>query len=444
MNYILVVDDEADIRDIYEIVLRRAFPLDVIMAESGNKALEIIKQKGHPSIIISDLKMPDGDGHFLYSSIVENGWKIPFVICSTDAPHVLKKKFPDIHGYIEKPNIIGPVVDIVTAVVAQHKTPPTYIPVRIQLLLRWGTTSFDLYMKLSESKMIKVINAEEAFIPSDAERFSKKGIQHLFITAPDVDGYLSSLEKNISIVLDSEKASPTELISLTLESLESVERIAASLGWAPQVIDAAKHAVGLAIKTVSREPNIIKLMKQKLSNPQSAYSGHISMLSLLTCGFCYQLGWTSESAQMKLGLAALMHDLTVDEDVYQDVLLWNQAANDDQMKTPEAMKYRNHPVDAANLLLSMKNVPADVDQIILQHHEMKDGSGFPRGLVSSRISPMASLFIIVEDLINFFGDSEDFDEKIIMFIKHREKVYNSGNFKKVFEAFKDSVQKTRL
>ncbi len=444
MNYILVVDDEADIRDIYEVVLKRAFPLDVVLAESGNKALGIIKQKGKPSVIISDLKMPDGDGHFLYSSLIENGWKIPFVLCSTDASQVLKKKFPEAHGYIEKPNIVGPVVEIVTSLVGRYQEPPSFIPVRISLLLRWGTTSFDLFMKLSESKMIKVINAEEAFIPADAERFYNKGIQHLFITASDADEYLTSLQKNIVMVSDSEKATPTELVSISLTSLESVERIAASLGWTPQVVEAAKHAVGLAIKAASAESNIVKLMKQKLNDHASKYSAHISMLSLLTCGFCYQLGWTSESAQMKLGLASLMHDLTVDENVYQDVMLWNQAAIDPNMKTAEATKYRNHPVDAANLLLSMKNVPADVDQIILQHHEMKDGSGFPRGLISSRISPLASLFIIVEDLINFFEDSQDFEEKISLFIKHRENLYNSGNFKKVFQAFKDSVQKTRL
>ena len=92
----------------------------------------------------------------------------------------------------------------------------------------------------------------------------------------------------------------------------------------------------------------------------------------------------------------------------------------------------------------MKNVPADVDQIILQHHELKDGSGFPRGLTSSRISPMASLFIIVEDLLTFLEGAEDMEEKVSLFLKHRESQYNSGNFKKVFDAVKDSVQKSRL
>lgn len=442
MNYILVVDDEEDIRDIYEMILRRAFPLDVVVAASGNKALSIIKQRGKPEIIISDLRMPDGDGHYLYQQIIENKWDIPFVVSSTDAASV-RLKFPDIHGIIEKPNITGSIIGLVDSVVSKHRNPPTYVPVRISMLLRTGSSDFDLYIKLSESKFVKVINAGEAFIPADAERFEAKGLQHLLITLEDADGFLKAFEKNLAMMITSENKT-SDLSITSLETFETVERIASSLGWTPAVIHAAKHAVNLAVKAVSAEPNLVKLFKQKLSNPQSQYSNHVSMLALLSCGFCHNLGWVSESTQMKLGLAALMHDLVLDEKKYEDIMLWNMAASDLNDKSPEVQKYRNHPAEAANLILTMKDLPADVDQIILQHHEMKDGTGFPRGLISSRISPMASVFIIVEDLINFIEDSANFDEKIGLFIKHREVRYNSGNFKKVFDVMKDTVEKTRL
>lgn len=443
MNYILVVDDEADIRDIYEMILARAFPLDVISAENGKKALDIIKEKGRPEIIISDLNMPNGDGYFLYQSLKENDINVPFVICSTDSPAVLKKRFPDIYGFIEKPKIIQPVVDIVDSVVSRSKAPPAYVPIRISLLLGWGSGTADLYMKLSDSKFVKMINAGEAFIPSDADRFYSKGLQHLYVTKDAADSLLEVFQKNLSMILESESRPASEITVLSLESLESVERIASFLGWTPPVMHAAKKAVTLAVKAVSSQPNIMKLLKQKLKDPTSKYSAHVTLQSLLCCGFCHQLGWISESAQMKLGLAALMHDITVDVNAYEDIFLWNEAAVDPQQKTPEVLKYRNHPSDAANLLLSIPDLPADVDQIILQHHETKEGTGFPRGLISSRISPMASLFIIVEDLINFIGESENYEEKIELFVKHREARYNSGNFKKVFEVVQGNVEKTR-
>lgn len=443
MNYILVVDDEADIRDIYEMILSRAFPLDIVSAESGKKALEIIKERGHPEIIISDLNMPNGDGVFLHQQLIEHNIDVPFVICSTDSPAVLKKRFPDIYGFIEKPKIIQPTIDMVESVLSDTRTAnPPYVPIRISLLLRWGSGNADLFMKLSETKYVKVINAGEAFIPADAERFSGKGLTHLYITSDAADHFLEIFQKNMNLVIESESHS-SEISVLSLESLENIERIASFLGWTPHVINAAKKAVTMAVKAASSQPNILKLLKQKSRDPSSNYSKHVSMQALLCCGFCHQLGWTSDSAQLKLGLAALMHDITVDENAYNDIFLWNQAASGNHDKTPEVIKYRNHPSDAANLLLTIKDLPPDVDQIILQHHENKDGGGFPRGLISSRISPMASLFIIVEDLINFMEDSEDIEGKISQFVKHRDGKYNSGNFKKVFDVVKDNVEKSR-
>lgn len=443
MNYILVVDDEADIRDVFEVILKRSFPLDVITAPSGNKALQVINEKGKPSIIISDYNMPDGDGAFLYQSIKENKWDIPFVICTTDVGMGLKIKFPDISGFIEKPDIVTPTVKLISSVISVSKTPPEYVPVRISLLLRWGSANYNLFMKLSDSKFVKVINAGEAFIPSDAVRFIQKGLHHLYITSDDADSYLKSFQSNIALLVKSEAKSHDELSIITLESLETVERISKAVGWTPEVVEAAKHAVTLAAKAVSDEPNLAKLLKQKMKNPESKFSTHVSILSLITCGFCHNLGWTSESTQMKLGLASLIHDLTVEESYYSDINLWNQAASSNNDKSPEAVKYRNHPADAANLVLDMKNVPADVDQIILQHHENKEGTGFPRALISSRVSPMACIFIISEDLINFVDEADDMDERIQMFLKLREAKYNSGNFKKVFEAFKESVEKAK-
>lgn len=442
MNYILVVDDEADIRDIYEMILRRAFPLDVVSAESGTKALEVIKTRGRPEVVISDYRMPDGDGLFLYKSLIELGVDVPFVICSTDTQGVLKEKFPSVYGYIEKPKITGPVVEIVDSLVSRTKTPPHYVPVRISSILRWGTANFDLYMKLSESKFVKVINKEEAFLPPDAERFFSKKVHHLYITGQDAGEYIKNFEQNISLVLNNE-SKESDLSVLTLESMENVQKFAQVLGWTPEVMNAAKHAVNLAVKAVSSEPNILKLVQQKLDNPASKYSSHVGLMALLTCGFCYQLGWLSESTQMKLGLASLMHDIAIDEKKYENITNWNKAASDSQDKKSDIMKYKNHPIDAAALVQSMRNVPADVDQIILQHHEKIDGSGFPRGLGQGRISPMACVFILVEDLITFLEDAPDFGENLNIFIQLRSSQYNSGNFKKVFDVFKDIVQKSR-
>jgi hypothetical protein len=180
-----------------------------------------------------------------------------------------------------------------------------------------------------------------------------------------------------------------------------------------------------------------------MRDPQSKYCSHANILSLVACGFCYHLGWTSESTQMKLGLAVLIHDITLDESYYSDINYWNLVSSSKSENGPQVQRYSNHPIDAAHLLLGMKNIQPDVDQIIVQHHENQDGNGFPKKLISTRITPLACILIMTEDLIHFINEAHEVDDRIQMFLKLREQVYSRGNFRKVFEALRDSFEKTK-
>lgn len=61
---LLIVDDEELLRDnLARFFTRKGF--DVAQAGSGNQAIEVLTKQEF-DLIISDMKMPDGDGLFLY------------------------------------------------------------------------------------------------------------------------------------------------------------------------------------------------------------------------------------------------------------------------------------------------------------------------------------------------------------------------------------------
>ncbi len=75
---LLIVDDEEPIRN----VLKEHFELDdfqVFTAESGNKALEVLS-KETIDFVISDVRMPDGDGEMLLREIKELNNDIPLIL----------------------------------------------------------------------------------------------------------------------------------------------------------------------------------------------------------------------------------------------------------------------------------------------------------------------------------------------------------------------------
>ena len=78
MARILIVDDESGIRD----SLKDYFELegfDVVTAQSGNEALTLISAS-HFDLVLSDIRMPNGDGRFLLKSIRQLNFSQPVVI----------------------------------------------------------------------------------------------------------------------------------------------------------------------------------------------------------------------------------------------------------------------------------------------------------------------------------------------------------------------------
>ena len=77
---ILVVDDEADVRNFLKLALVEA-GFEVITAEDGNEALEVVK-KSIPDLISLDLVMPKKSGAMFHRELNKNPeWvKIPIII----------------------------------------------------------------------------------------------------------------------------------------------------------------------------------------------------------------------------------------------------------------------------------------------------------------------------------------------------------------------------
>ena len=73
----LIVDDEPELLE----VLSEYFELkdyNVLTAESGNKALEVL-EKEEVDFVLSDIRMPDGDGPSLVKSIREKNKEKPVI-----------------------------------------------------------------------------------------------------------------------------------------------------------------------------------------------------------------------------------------------------------------------------------------------------------------------------------------------------------------------------
>lgn len=74
----LVAEDEWYISDLLEHRLKEVFDADVILVESGNKAIDVLNRDRKFDFIVSDFQMYDGTGEDLLNFLIANNIKIPF------------------------------------------------------------------------------------------------------------------------------------------------------------------------------------------------------------------------------------------------------------------------------------------------------------------------------------------------------------------------------
>lgn len=109
---ILIVDDESGIRELFREELSDN-GAKVLEAESGNKAIEVFKQGGIDAVI-SDIRMPDGDGVELVKNIKETDSNIPIYLITGFADYTGNElKVLGIEAIIFKPFDISEVVQMV-------------------------------------------------------------------------------------------------------------------------------------------------------------------------------------------------------------------------------------------------------------------------------------------------------------------------------------------
>lgn len=435
--YILILESDASVLNLQLSALSCFYGGEVRAFGESHHGISCLEANGHPEMIIIDSKMmTESDSQFCLH-LEANNIAVPLIVTgSTTEADIFFTKYLGVADVIEKPLSSEAFTYLIKNFSSVPHISPSHVPVKISVLLRMGMRHFDLFLKLSEINFVKLFHKGEPFYDSDAEKLVNKGIYELYIKKEDSKDFLTFLENEIlGIEEDSESDIP-----LTLQNLEAFEKIAKRIGWSPEVLSSAQKSVIHAVKILSKNQNIMSMLKNKLKDQNTAYGRHIGLMTYLVCAFSSSLGWIGESGQTKLALAALLHDAAVDESYYENLKEWNKRARDPTDKDPAVIKYRMHPLEASKIVRSIHSLSPDVDQIVLQHHETKSGSGFPRGIDASRIGHLPALFIIVETMVDFIDDGENIDTSITDFITWGRAIFDRGHFKKVFSAFEEKLK----
>lgn len=133
----------------------------------------------------------------------------------------------------------------------------------------------------------------------------------------------------------------------------------------------------------------IRLLSEKAGQETTLHAMNVSVLSILL-GRALRFDATQLA---HLGLGALLHDIGKLE--LPDRLRWR----DDHAPAVERRLFQGHAAHGVALGRKM-GLPQEVVDVIAQHHEFADGSGYPGGLKGEQIRPLARVVALVNQYDN--------------------------------------------
>ena len=453
----LVVDDEEDLRDLLGFVLENEFKAVVYYASSGNEAIDFLKKNREKiDLIVCDYRMGDGNGGDVFKFLHEPQKVIPFILCSSDHPglHPEFQSHP-LAGYAEKPFFQKPLIAAVQEIIKnrvkaaefsevvqsapadQPKLGANFGKVHIRLMKRVNVLPCPAFIKLSESKFVKLYHSLDVFADQDFLKYQNKNVNYLYIPQKEVDIFFEKVLKEFLNSLEFKKLAdqgPTVLFDGCQDIEDSIHDIGSKLGFTKELERMTKANVQLTLKLVSQNPSLSELLKKINYKDPNYISSHSIVLCCITCWIATKMEWQSDQTFSKLILASFLHDVTLDDHELAKVQEEGDFLKEDiQFSSEGVVQWRAHPLKAAEISTQFTEVPPDVDVIIAQHHERPHGDGIPYRLNHTRIAPLSALFIIAQDLFCFF-ESHSPEADLVQFVEKTKAKYDMGHFKKIIQA----------
>jgi HD-GYP domain-containing protein (c-di-GMP phosphodiesterase class II) len=257
-----------------------------------------------------------------------------------------------------------------------------YISIRVSTLRGDQKIDFNTYIKIG-SKMILYLRRGDSFEGERLKRFKEKKVRKMFILNEEENKYREYLQRNIEMAYDEksgkdinaraeivqgQQQSNTEEVFEDPTNVEAYNNTKDSAAKYVQFLIGNSKAVGAVMAITNDDFNI---------------AHHGVTVSTLSVALAQKLNILDPKKTQLLALGALLHDFAH----YESALALNRSVTD--FSKDELALYNKHPDAGSNKVQDKKHFDQIVINIIAQHEECIDGSGFPKGARENEVDPLS-------------------------------------------------------
>lgn len=276
--------------------------------------------------------------------------------------------------------------------------PGGFIPIRVSTLRGDLKIPFDVYVKVA-GKFIHYCRQGESFEGKRLDRLRAKKLKLMYVRSQDDIPYRQYLEESI----DQAYKKSDKALNIRMEVIQGFQQAAAE-----EYIDDPSNkftyehvraSVQRMVEFLTREPRAIQALLM-IQNTDASISHHGVNVAALSVAIAMTEGLREGHTLDLLALGCLLHDL--DHCGNQlDLTVPLKSLNRSDNET-----YRHHPMAGAKKLQASPFVDGLVLNIVLQHEENLNGTGFPKGLTKDQMDPL----VMVAATANAYDRMVSFDK----------------------------------
>ncbi len=393
MTKILVVEDDQFFREaIVEFLKKKKF--DVQEAPDGKVAREILKVTNY-DIVLTDIQMPGLTGIELLEWSKKN--RPTLFIIMTGFSMLLETQTAFELGaseFISKPfknvELLDSIERLVPTKPAEVSVDPVqeYCKVSIDEFVARPQVDFDIYIKLSEAKFIKLVHKGEQISVERVNFYKEKGLKYLYIAKEDF-GKLVDFNLNVAnLIKNRSDISQEKKLNFMKYTGEVILEKAFVEGINKESFKEAQEFLSLTVSVISDSKETFDLMNLLNSHSDYIYA-HSVGVAMYASMIARRMGFASNQVFFKLSMAAMFHDIGKKE---IDRVILEKPRH--LLTSSERRLIESHVSRSQEILMAIQGISEDVIQIVYEHHEDSLGQGYPMAKQVRQLHPLSRILQI--------------------------------------------------
>jgi HD-GYP domain-containing protein (c-di-GMP phosphodiesterase class II) len=258
----------------------------------------------------------------------------------------------------------------------------------------------EVYTRLDQGKFVLIGKKDDISNLSKLHAVQENKAS-LFVRNADYPAVLNYNLQIIDKAINNESVSPVLKLNLIKGVTESVLSDLARNDLYIGSFDRCKQISGFIKDTVAQIKDFDKFI-----DIMSALEGDVVTKSIATSvislSMCHQMGITMKTTLEKVVMGAFLRDVGLKE-IPNSILMKPRHLRDEA----EVQYYESHPLRGVEILRRMKEVPADVLAIVLEHHENAMGLGYPRRIRDMKMNPLARIVALADIFVEMLYEPMD-------------------------------------